>query len=179
MGTKHRCTEPVNALPKKFEEGECQGGFTSGLFQGNNIAYPSNIKSMARYLSSQYPNNKLANQRGGNKGNKRKRDDSKSEDNNSNTGGTTGAHVEDTTINEDSTAPSGGASLEAHISERNQALSCQSRTVDEILGAHPVNDAFWDNTNSIDVSIDTANSEKRWREAILPNSTHTKMSNLL
>ena len=35
--------------------------------QGNNTAYPSNIGSMARYLSKQYPNNKLTNQRRGEK----------------------------------------------------------------------------------------------------------------
>ena len=79
--------------------------------QGNNIAYPSDIKSMARYLSTQYANNKPANQRGGKKGDKRKGDDSKSEDKDSNTGGTAGVHVEDNTTNEDATAPSGGASL--------------------------------------------------------------------
>ena len=33
--------------------------------------------------------------------------------------------------------------------------------VDKILGAHPVNDDFWDNTNPTDVSIDTGNSEKK------------------
>ena len=32
--------------------------------------------------------------------------------------------------------------------------------VEEILGAHPVNDDFWGNTNPTDVSIDTANSEE-------------------
>ena len=45
--------------------------------QGNNTAYPPNIKSMARYLSTQYAKNKPANQRGGKKGDKRKGDDSK------------------------------------------------------------------------------------------------------
>ena len=129
--------------------------------QGNNTTYPPDIESMARYLSTQYPNNKPTNQRGGNKGNKRKGDDPKSEDKDSNTGGTAGAHVEDTTTNEDTTAPSGGASLGAHVSETNQASSRQSRTVDEILGAHPVNDDFWDNINPTNVSIDTANSEEK------------------
>ena len=33
--------------------------------------------------------------------------------------------------------------------------------VDEILGAHPVNDDFWDNTNPTDVSIDTVKSEEK------------------
>ena len=83
--------------------------------QGNNTAYPSDIESMARYLSTQYPNNKPANQRGGKKGDKRKGDDSKSEDKDCNTSGTAGTHVEDTTKNEDTTAPSGEANLGAHI----------------------------------------------------------------
>ena len=45
--------------------------------QGNNTAYPPDIEVAARYLSTQYPNNKPTNQRGGNKGNKRKGDDPK------------------------------------------------------------------------------------------------------
>ena len=65
--------------------------------QGNNTAYSPDIELMARYLSTQCPNNKPANQRGGNKGNKRKGDDPKSEDKDSNTDGTAGAQVEDTT----------------------------------------------------------------------------------
>ena len=35
--------------------------------QGNSTAYPTNIKAMARYLSTQYSSNKPANQRGGKK----------------------------------------------------------------------------------------------------------------
>ena len=40
--------------------------------QGNNTAYPTDIKSMARYRSTQYPNNKAIYQRGGKKGDKKK-----------------------------------------------------------------------------------------------------------
>ena len=129
--------------------------------QGNNTAYPTNIELAARYLSTQYPNHKPTNQRGGNKENKRNGDDPKSEDKDSNAGGTAGAHVKKTTKNEDTTVPSGGASLGANVSETNQALSCQSRTVDKILGSHPVHDDFWDNTNPTDVSIDTVNGEEK------------------
>ena len=82
---------------------------------------------MARYLSIQYPNNKLANQRGGKKGDKRKGDDSKSEDEDNNMGGTAGAHIEDTTTNEDYTIPSGGASLGAHVSETNKRFFSTGR----------------------------------------------------
>ena len=83
--------------------------------QGKNTAYPSDIKSMARYLSILYPNNKPTNQRGDKKEDKRKGDDSKSEDKDSNTGDTADAHVEATTTNEDPTTPNGGTSLGTHI----------------------------------------------------------------
>ena len=63
--------------------------------QGNHTAYPPDIKT-ALYLSTQCPNTKPANQRKGNKGNKRTGDDKKSEDKDSNTDGTAGAHIEDT-----------------------------------------------------------------------------------
>ena len=43
--------------------------------QGNMTAYPPDIEGMARYLSTQYPNNKPANQHSGNKGDKSKGDD--------------------------------------------------------------------------------------------------------
>ena len=36
--------------------------------QGDNTSYPPNIESMARYLSTQYSNNKPAHQRGGKRG---------------------------------------------------------------------------------------------------------------
>ena len=40
--------------------------------QGNNTAYPSDFKLMARYLSTQYLNNKPTNQRGDKKGDKKR-----------------------------------------------------------------------------------------------------------
>ena len=92
---------------------------------------------------------------------KGKGDDPKSEDKDSNIGGTAGAHVEDTTTNENTIAPSRGASLGTHVSETSQETSRPSRTVKEILGAHPIDDNFWDNTNPADVSVDTVNSEKQ------------------
>ena len=115
--------------------------------QGNHTAYPPNIEAAAQYLSTQYPNTKPANQRKGNKRNKRTGDDTKSENKDSNTDGTAGAHIEDTTTNENTTA--------THVSETSQATSCASRTEEEILGAHPVDDNFWDNIDPADVSIDT------------------------
>ena len=70
---------------------------------------------MARYLSTQYPNNKPANQRGGKKGNKKKGDGSKSEDNTSITGNTADAHVEDITTTEESTVPNRTPSITTHV----------------------------------------------------------------
>ena len=127
--------------------------------QGNYTAYPLDIKTAVWYLSTQYPNNKSANQYGSDKGNKRKGDDPKFEDRDSIMGGTAGEHVEDTTTNKNTTASSGRASLGAHVSETSQATSHPSRTIEEISGAHPVDDNFWDNTNPADVSVDTVNSE--------------------
>ena len=99
------------------------------------------------YLSTQYPNNKLFNQQQKTK----KADDPKSEDKDNPTSGTAGAHVEDSTTNEDTTAPSGEASLGDHISETSQAISPPQRTVEDILGAQPVDDTFRENTNPTDV----------------------------
>ena len=82
--------------------------------QGNMTGYPSTIEGMARYLSTQYPNKNYANQRDGKKG-ERRGNDPKSEDKDSNTTGTAGAHVGDTTPDEESTAPSGEANISAHI----------------------------------------------------------------
>ena len=100
--------------------------------QGNHTASPPDIEVAARYLSTQYPNIKPANQRKGNKGNKRTGDDTKSEDKDSNTDGTASVHVGDTTPPEESTASSGGASLGAHVLEANEQSSRPTRSVEEI-----------------------------------------------
>ena len=129
--------------------------------QGNMTAYPPNIKAIARYLSTQYSNNNLFNQRNGKEGDKNKGDDPKSNGKDSNTSDTADAQVGDTTITEESTAPSRGASIGAHVLETNVQFSCPSRTVEEILGAHPMSDIdFWGGTNPGDVSIDTTDSEE-------------------
>ena len=72
---------------------------------------------MARYLSTQY-NNKSTNNPRDKKGgrNPKKSEDGKPEDSNTTTSGTAGAHIEGTTP-QDSTAPSEGASIGAHVSE--------------------------------------------------------------
>ena len=70
------------------------------------------------------------------KGDKKKGDDPKSKDKDSNTGGTVGAHGEDTTSPEESTAPIGAASIGAHVLDTNKQLAHPSLTIEEILGAH-------------------------------------------
>ena len=74
---------------------------------------------MARYLSTQYPNNKPANQHNSKKGDTNKGDDPKSEDNDSTTVDTIGAHVGNTTTTEEFTAPSREANTGAHVLETN------------------------------------------------------------
>ena len=128
--------------------------------QGNTKAYPETVKAMARYLSTQY-NNKVTNNPRDKKGGRysKKSDDSKPEDSNTTTSGTAGAHIEGTTP-QDSTAPSEGASIGAHVSETSQRTFRLARSVEELLAAHPVDDAIWSHTNPSDVSIDTVNSAK-------------------
>ena len=76
--------------------------------------------------------------------------------------GTAGEHVRDTITTEGSTTPSEGANIiGVHILDINILSSCPLRTVEEILGAHLINDGdFWGNTNPSDVSIDTRNSKE-------------------
>ena len=126
--------------------------------QGNHTAYPPNIETAARYLTTQYPNIKSGNQR---KTKQKKEDDQKSEEKDNATTGTAEAHVEDSTTRQDNTAPSGEANLGALVLETNQATSPITRTAEEILGVHPIDDTFWENINPTDMSIDTVNNEEQ------------------
>ena len=128
--------------------------------QGNMTAYLPNIEAMAWYLLIQYPFNKPVNQRNGKKGDKNKGNDPKFKDKDSHTGYTVGAHVKDTTTTEQSTPTSGRASIHAHVLETNVQLSRPLCPVEEILGAHFMNDDdFWGETNPGDVSTDTVKGE--------------------
>ena len=93
--------------------------------QGNKTAYLVTAKSIARYLLTQY-NNKVPNNPRNKRGdrNSQKGDDGKSEDSNTTTTGTAGAHVGEVTTLQDSTAPSKGASIGAHVSEIAQPAFC-------------------------------------------------------
>ena len=70
-------------------------------------------------------------------------------------------HVQDNTTNKDTTVSSREANLSAHVSETNQATSPTSRPIKQILGAHSIDDDFWENTSPTDVSIDSVNSEEQ------------------
>ena len=128
--------------------------------QGNKKAHPRTAKSMARYLLTQY-NNKVPNNPRDKKGdrNSKKGDDSKSEDSNTTTTGTAGAHVGEVTAPQDSTAPSKGASIGAHVSEISQPTFRPARSIEELLAAHPIDDAIWSHSNPSDMSIDTATAQ--------------------
>lgn len=88
-------------------------------FQGSSAVNPTDIKAMVRYLSTQYPNHKPANQRGGKKGDRKKGDESKSKDKYSITGNTVGAHVEDTKTTKEFTPSNRTPSIGVHVSETN------------------------------------------------------------
>ena len=89
--------------------------------------------------------------------------DPNSEDKNNNTTGTAVAHVGDATTPEDSAASSRGASIDAHIVEAREQLSRSTRSIEDLFGAHPIDDDIWGETNPCDVSIDSANRKNHDR----------------
>ena len=88
----------------------------------------------------------------------KKGDDSKSKDSDSTTTGTVGAHVGEVMTPQDATAPSKGSSIGAHVSKIAKLASRPARSVEELLAAHPVDDAIWSHTNPSGVSIYTTNN---------------------
>ena len=127
--------------------------------QGNKIAYPINLESMARYLLSTY-SIKSANNPRYKKGDKngKKGDEPKSEDKDNNTSGTACAHIGETATPKDSSAPSNGSSISAHASEVEDPDARPTQSVQEILATHAINDLIWDHTDACDVLFDTKNS---------------------
>ena len=67
-------------------------------------------------------------------------------------------HAGEVTTSEDSTAPSDRSSIGAHVSEVAKHKFWPALSVEDLLGAHPINDAIWGRTDPSDVSIDTVNS---------------------
>ena len=114
---------------------------------------------MARYLLLQY-NIKNVNNPCNKKGDKngKKGDESNSEDKDNNNTGTTGTHVGEITTPQDSNAPSDGSSIGAHSSEVAKPDVWSTRSVQDILATHVINNPIWDRTDACDVSIDTVNS---------------------
>ena len=109
--------------------------------QGNKLAFSLNVESMARYLLPMY-NIKSINNHHNKKGNKnrKKGDEPKSEDKDNNNIGTTGAHVGETTMPQDSNAPSNGSSIGAHVSEVDKPNTRPTQSVQKILATHAIDD---------------------------------------
>ena len=128
--------------------------------QGNKAAYPLNLESMARYLSAMSSIKSANNPRDNKKEDKngKKDNEPKSEDKDNNTIGTAGAHVGETTTPKDSNAPSDGSSIGAHVSEVDEPGTRLTRSVQEILATHAIDDPIWDYTDAYDVVFDTKNS---------------------
>ena len=90
--------------------------------------------------------------------NRKKGDEPKYEDKDNNIIGTAGAHVGETTMPEDSNAPSNGSSIGAHVSEVDKPDTWPKQSVQEILATHAIDGPIWDHTDACDVSFDTKNS---------------------
>ena len=91
--------------------------------------------------------------------NGKKVNDSKPEDKDNNTTGPSGVHVgEVTTHEEDSTAPSNGSSISAHVSEVTKHKFWPAQSIEELLGAYLINNVILGCTDLSDVSVDTVNS---------------------
>ena len=95
---------------------------------------------MARYLSLMY-NIKNVNNHRNKKGDKngKKGDKPKSEGKDKNNTGTAGAHAGKITTPQDSSAPSNGSSIGAHISEVSEPDVRPTRSVQDILVTHAIN----------------------------------------
>ena len=100
---------------------------------------------MARFLLSQY-NTKTVNNPCDKKGdeNRKKGDKTKSEDkdnnNNNNNTSIASGHVGETTMPQDSSTPSDGSSIGAHISDVTKHVVQPAQYVQYILAAYPISD---------------------------------------
>ena len=127
--------------------------------QGNKAAYPLNLESMARYLSSMY-SIKSANNPSDKQGDKngKKGGEPRSEDRDNIITGSAGAHVGEITTPKESNAPSNASSIGAHVSEVNKPDTRPIQSVQEILATHAIDNPIQDHTDACDVSIDTMNN---------------------
>ena len=90
--------------------------------------------------------------------NGKKGDEPKPEDKDNNIIGTAGAHIGVTITHQDSNVPGDGSSIGAHVSEVDKPNTRPTRSVQEILATHDINDPIWDHTDACNESIDTVNS---------------------
>ena len=54
----------------------------------------------------------------------------------------------------------GGSSIDAHVLEVSKLPSQPARSVEDLFGAHIINDVIWGGIDPCDVSNDTANSSE-------------------
>ena len=95
-------------------------------------------------MSTQYPSKNPGHQRKDKNDdrNGKKGDDPKSENKDNNTTGTASAHVGDVATPEDSTTHSRGASIDALVSEVTEQSSQPTHSVEDLVGANPINDVI-------------------------------------
>ena len=80
---------------------------------------------------------------------------------------------------QDSSTPSNGSSIGAHVSNVTEADVWLAQSVQDIMAAHPIDDPIWSYTDACDVSIDTVNSAETLagghiiRHNITQESTYT------
>ena len=90
--------------------------------------------------------------------NGKKGDKTKLEHKNDSNTGTVGAHVGETATPQDSSTPSDGYSIGAHVSDVTKPVVLPARSIQDILAAHPIGDPIWSHTDACDISIDTVKS---------------------
>ena len=153
VGTKIRRTKSINDLPDELKEQECQDGLphihsiskrqlgtyqpnipTTNLLTNVEVTREIKVKEMIQNLKIRIPSRMVL------------------------PGHTLKILQQTKTL---LLLAGGGASLGAHVSETSQATSCPSRTVETNVGAQPIDDKFWDNTNPADVSVDMVNKQEQ------------------
>jgi hypothetical protein len=135
---------------------------------GNASAYQITLEKMARLLSSQYPMTKGQNKKPpykNNDGNKTKGKGSDTDSNKDDSGNLlAGAHTTDGAKNTSSTKSASkstpSSTVGAHISDSEEYdHPATSRSVQELLASHPINDPIWgDQDYTDDYSVDTEDS---------------------
>ena len=95
------------------------------------------------------------------------------EDKDNNNTCNTGAHVGETTTPQDSSTPSNGLSIGAHVYEVTKPDVWPAQSIQDILAAHPIDDSIWSHPNVCDFSIITVNSTEALAGIHTGESTYT------